>query len=210
MFCINDYFTSAISSCKHKHTHQRVNILPITRVETIRYTWPWKPQPVEMLKSKYLNCSWALICMLEKLFNFVSLPTDFTVQVLSRKKWAVKQSLRFASTHCIHKQYETRGLDWNEVSPRHFHRGRHTVQKKAVLQKEHLAAQQPSELRRDRCMTLAYKNLPYFYFRTIICPISCNILQFPDLIQSCCAKVSVIVKETSTVFFINHSTADRK
>lgn len=45
-----------------------------------------KPHPIKMLKSKYLNCSWALICMLEKLLNFVSLPTDFVVQVLSRKK----------------------------------------------------------------------------------------------------------------------------
>lgn len=85
------------------HTSQRANILPIIRVETIGWTWPWKQPPVKMLKSKYLNCSWALICMLEKLLNFVSLPTDFTVQVLSRKKWAVKQSLRLACTHCIHK-----------------------------------------------------------------------------------------------------------
>lgn len=47
-----------------------------------------------MLRSKYLNCSWALICMLEKLLDFVSLPTDFTVQVLPREKWAMKHSCK--------------------------------------------------------------------------------------------------------------------
>lgn len=52
-----------------------------------------QPHPIKMLKSEYLNCSRALICVLEKFLNFVSLPTDFTVQVLSRKKTAVKHCL---------------------------------------------------------------------------------------------------------------------
>lgn len=67
-----------------------------------------KPHPIKTLKSKYLNCSWALVCVLEKFLNFVSLPTDFTVQVPSRKKWAVKHSLRItrisSCRHCLHQK----------------------------------------------------------------------------------------------------------
>lgn len=83
MFCTQKCFTPATSA--HTQTKELTFHLP---EEQRQGDVPdhEKPHPVKKLKSKYLNCSWALICMLEKLLNFVSLPTDFTVQVLSRKK----------------------------------------------------------------------------------------------------------------------------
>lgn len=60
------------------------------------------PHPIKMLKSEYLNCSRALICMLEKLLNFVSLPTDFTVQVLSRKKDSCEALLKIYQCFLLH------------------------------------------------------------------------------------------------------------
>lgn len=121
------------------------------------------PHPVKMLKSKYLNCSRALICMLEKLLNFVSLPTDFTVQVLSRKKASCEALPQIcqhflSSTHCLHQKVpavwdhcKPRGLDlkWCVATP--FPQRQAHCMWESCSPKERLPTEQPTEVGRDSC-----------------------------------------------------------
>lgn len=90
VFCTQKYFTPAI----FVHIIRELTLHPSAEQRQWDVPDHEKPHPTKMLRSKYLNSSWALICMLEKLLDFVSLPTDFAVQVLSREKWAMKHSCK--------------------------------------------------------------------------------------------------------------------